>query len=216
VSQPQNRGAKIAVPGGLDKSLGEFWVANPWQIVREGHNLSAFERNRTWMNVGGSNFLDVSFLTAADSDGDGRSAVAADFRNNGRQELIVRQVGGGALLLFENHFPQRHYLKVTLRGKPEPGKRPTSNRQGIGARLTAHAGGRQVVREMYPINSYRSQAVNLVHFGLGDAPKVDRLVVRWPSGRVQELKDIPADRHVVVEEGKATVETVEPGRRIEP
>src|SRR5262249_56188541 len=104
--------------------------SNPWDIVSFGHNLSAFERNRTWMNVGGKNFLDVSFLTGADSDGDGRSVVACDFRNNGRLDLIVRQAGGGPLLLFENNFPQRHYLKVSLRGRPGTAGGPSRNPPG--------------------------------------------------------------------------------------
>jgi hypothetical protein len=209
VSQPCNRAAAIAAPGKVDKSLGEFWVENPWDIVKKGHNLSAYERKRTWMNVRGHDFLDVSFLSGADSDGDGRSVVAGDFRNNGRLDLLVRQVGGGPLMLFENNFPQRHYLKVSLRGT-------RSNRLGIGARLVAVVNGQQLVREMYPINSFRSQMPNIVHFGLGDATKVERLTIRWPSGEEQELRDISGDRHIVVEEGKGEIELVIPGQRIRP
>jgi hypothetical protein len=219
VSQPCDRGAAIGAPGKVDESLGEFWVSNPWDIVKNGHNLSAFERNRTWLNVGGSDFLDVSFLTGADSDGDGRSVVATDFRNNGRQDLLVRQTGGGALLLFENQFPQRHYLKVSLRGRPGPSGGPSSNRLGVGARLVAEVQGRQIVREMYPVNSYRSQAPNQVHFGLGDAASVERLTIRWPSGKVQVLQNLSADAHIVIDEGKegsAAIETVVPGRTVQP
>jgi hypothetical protein len=205
VSQPCNRAAKIAAPGEVDKSLGEFWVENPWDIVKKGHNLSAFERNRTWMNVAGKGFLDVSFLSGADSDGDGRSVVAGDFRNIGRLDLMVRQVGGGPFLLYENNFPQKHYLKVSLRGV-------RSNRLGIGARLIAVVNGRQLVRELYPLNSFRSQMPSLVHFGLGEATKVDRLTIRWPSGQEQVLTDVAGDRHVVIEEGKSTVEEVAPRR----
>jgi hypothetical protein len=212
VSQPCDRACKIPAPGKIDSSLGEFWVENPWEIVKRGHNLSCFERKRTWMNLRGGNFLDISFLTGADNDGDGRSVVAGDFRNNGRQDLIVRQVGGGPLLLYENHFPRRHYLKVSLRGR-------RSNRLGVGARLKAVVGGRQLVREMFPVNSYRSQMANIVHFGLGDAGRVDRLEIRWPSGKVQVLKGLQGDRHIVVDEGKegpAAVETVVPGKTIAP
>jgi hypothetical protein len=193
-------------------------VSNPWDIFKNGHNLSCYERNRTWMNVGGSSFLDVSFLTAADSDGDGRCVVAADFRNNGRQDLIVRQVGGGALLLFENQFPQRHYLEVSLRGKAGP-PGASSNRLGIGARLVAEVQGLQLVRELYPVNSYRSQAPNRVHFGLADATRVERLTIRWPSGKVQVLRDVAADAHIVVDEAKEgsdAIETVVPGQTIQP
>src|SRR5712692_7982224 len=114
----------------MDASLREFWVGNSWQIVALGHNLSAFERKRAFLNVKGQDFLDISHLTGADSDGDGRSVVAADFRNVGMLDLIVRQAGGGPLLLFENRLPRKNYLMVSLRGQ-------TSNRQGVGARLTA-------------------------------------------------------------------------------
>src|SRR5262249_10563170 len=154
-------------------------------------------------------------------------------------------------LLYENNFPQRHYLKVTLRGKPVEGQAPTSNRQGIGSRLIAHVRGQPLdpltcgralgvlagtldsastlagaallagrtqplVRELYPLNSYRSQMPNLVHFGLGDAEVVDRLVIRWPSGLEQELTDVPADQHIVVDEGNPKYERVIPGQTIQP
>ncbi|HEY8504476.1 MAG TPA: hypothetical protein VIL46_07830, partial [Gemmataceae bacterium] len=77
----------MPLPGKLDPSLKEFWSENPWDIVHDGHNLSAFERNRTWLNLNGSAFLDLSFLTGTDSDGDGRAVVAGDFRNTGQQDL---------------------------------------------------------------------------------------------------------------------------------
>jgi len=209
VSQPCSRSAAIAAPGRIDKSLGEFWVENPWEIVKGGHNLSAFERNRTWLNVRGGAFVDLSYLTGMDSEGDGRCAVAGDFQNNGRLDVVVRQAGGGALLFFANQFPQRHYLKVTLRGKQ-------SNRQGIGARLTATVGRQKYVRELYPINSYRSQAPNVVHFGLGDATKMDHLTVRWPSGKMQQLSGVSANSHVVIDEDREGYTVVVAGQVIEP
>lgn len=189
----------VPPPGVLDPKLKEFWVANPWQIVAEGYNLSAFERNRAYLNVKGSEFLEISHLTGgADSDGDGRAAVAADFRNTGQLDLVVRQAGGGALFCFENRFPKKNWLSVSLEGA-------TGNKAGIGARLVAEVGGKKIVREMYPHNGYFSQAPNRVHFGLGDAAKVDRLTIRWPSGRTQELKDVAGNRHVTVTEGRAEV-----------
>jgi hypothetical protein len=72
---------------------------------------------------------------------------------------------------------------------------------------------------MYPSNTYRSQAPNIVHFGLGDDLVVERLTIRWPSGRVQELRGVKGDRHIVVDEGKEAdraVQTVVPGRTILP
>ncbi len=199
----------MPAPGALDKGLGEFWSTNPWQIVADGHNLSAFERNRIYLNDAGGAFLEISHLTGADSDGDGRAVVAADFRNTGMLDLIVRQVGGGPLLLYENAMPRRNYLTVSLRGKG-------GNHRGIGARLTAVAGGLRQIRELYPANTFRSQAPALVHFGLGGADTLDSLTVRWPSGTVQTLKGLKANRHIAIQEGKDAVEDVVPGRRIAP
>jgi hypothetical protein len=202
----------VPLPGELDHSLGEFWVTNPWDIVEKGHNLSAFERKRAFLNIGGKDFLDISYLTGADSDGDGRSVVAGDFRNDGRLDLVVRQVGGGPVLLFENQFPKSHYLTVSLRGTE-------SNRLGIGAKLTATVSGRDLTRELFPHNSFHSQMPSRVHFGLGDATKVDSLQIRWPSGSVQTLENLAADQHVVITEGmtgSGAVESVTPGHVVSP
>jgi hypothetical protein len=203
VSQPFKRGASIAAPGQLDSSLGEFWVSNPWDIVNQGHNLSAYERKRAFLNVRGQDFVDISFVTGADSDGDGRSVVAGDFRNDGRMDLLVRQAGGGSVLLFENQFPPAHYLTISLRGTK-------SNRLGIGARLSLSASGLTQVRELYPHNGFRSQVASRLHFGLGDRTKIDRLTVLWPSGEVQNLTNLDTDRHIVVEEGKSGAAAIEP------
>jgi hypothetical protein len=209
VAQPYKRGAQVRAPGQIDTTIGEFWVDNPWDIVSAGHNLSNHERQRLFMNQDGRAFFDLSFLSGADSDGDGRCVVAADFRNNGQLDLVVRKSSGGAIALYENQFPKKHYLEVSLRGTK-------SNRLGIGARLIAFVQGRQIVRELYPVNSFRSQMPSVVHFGLGDATTVDRLTILWPSGQRQELTGLTGNRHIVVEEGATEVETVVPGKTIRP
>ena len=200
MSQPWNRAAIVPAPRAPDEKLGEWWVDNPWRITDGGYNLSAYERNRTYLNVPGEGFHDISRLTAADSTGDGRAVVAADLTGDGMQDLLVRQVGGGPLLLFENRFPKAGWLVVSLRGTE-------SNTHGIGARLTAEVDGRRIVRECYPHNGYKCQGQVDVHFGLGTADKLERLTIRWPSGREQVLSDVQANRHIIVTEGESEPRT---------
>ena len=96
-------------------------------------------------------------------------------------------------------------MQVSLRGVK-------SNRLGIGARLIAKVGGRQIVRELFPANSYRSQSPASVHFGLGNADSVESLSIRWPSGRAQVLKNLPADRHLMIREGNPLPAIITPGK----
>jgi hypothetical protein len=165
-------------------------------------NLSSFERNRLFLNNGEGNFLDVSFPAGVDSDSDGRSSVPVDFDNNGTMDLLLRQAGGGPLVLLRNEFPAARFLKVTLRGTD-------SNRQGIGARLVVTAGDLQQTREVFPVNTYRSQRSLTAHFGLGDHSVVDQLTIRWPSGRIQQLANIPADQHIAITEGDDSWQAIE-------
>jgi hypothetical protein len=194
VSQPWNRAAIVPAPREPDERLGEWWVESPWRITKGGFNLSSYERNRTYLNVPGEGFHDISRLTGADNAGDGRAVVAADLTGDGMQDLLVRQVSGGSLLLYENQFPKAGWLVVSLRGTK-------SNTHGIGARLTAEVGGRRIVRECYPHNGFKCQGQVDVHFGLGEAKALDRLTIRWPSGLEQVLEGVTGDRHIIVTEG---------------
>ena len=196
VAQPMKRDSIVSAPGDVDASVGEFWIGNPWMFHDAKKNLSAYERNRVFLNHVGSRFFDVSHLTGADSDGDGRSSAVGDLNGDGMPEVLVRQVGGGSIKLYENNFPRRHYLQVSLRGTK-------SNSFGIGARLVAEAGGRRIMRELYPSNTFLSQNPSYVSFGLRDATAVDRLVIRWPSGLEQVLSHVAADQYIEVTEGES-------------
>ncbi len=188
----------VPAPRLPDKRLDEWWVENPWMIATRGFNLSSYERNRTYLNVGGTAFHDISTLSATDSKGDGRSVIAVDVTQDGMQDLLVRQMGGGALLVFENRFPEAGWLTVTLRGD-------TSNTAGIGARVIAEVASRTLRREVYPHNGNNAQGPTDLHLGLGDARKLARLTVHWPSGASQTFEDVQGNRHIEIREGDPTL-----------
>jgi len=177
-----------------DERLKDWWVENPWLIASRGKSLSGYERNRVFINSGGREFFEISGVTPADSEGDARCAVSIDFNGDGRQDLIVRQAGGGPFLLFENRFPKANWLEVSLRGTK-------SNSHGIGARIVAEVGSLKLTRELYPHNTFTSQTPARAHFGLAKASRIDKLTITWPSGLVQEFKDVPANQRLRITEG---------------
>lgn len=183
-------------------------MGSPWEIFQK-ENLSCYERNRFFMNARGRTYLDASFVSGADHDGDSRAAMALDFNHDGKLDLLVRQAGGGPLLAYENRFATGNAVNVWLRGRK-------SHRSGIGARLVGRVGDQKIVRECYPHNCFRSQAALVQSFGLGSAEQLDELVIRWPSGIEQTVRNLPAGAMVVATEGQEEFEVAKPGETVAP
>jgi hypothetical protein len=110
-----------------------------------------------------------------------------------------------------NDYPQllrcdsstgNHWIKIRTVGTK-------SNRSGIGARIKCVTGDHQQTDEVRSGGSYASQNDLRVHFGLGGVTRVDRIEIRWPSGHVDVLENVQADRLIYVEEGKGIAEAVE-------
>lgn len=98
--------------------------------------------------------------------------------------------------LYRNRGNDNHWLRVELVGIQ-------SNRSGIGARVIATSGELTQTREILGGLGYCQDEL-VAHFGLGSRTQVDRLEIRWPSGQVDVLGDIPADQKIQVFEGRAT------------
>lgn len=187
-----NQRAQHPALGRLNTELGEFWLNNPWQ--NGDHNLSAFERNRVLLNLKSDGFADVSHLTSADLEADSRGVTVGDFTGDGMPDLVIRSVGGGPLKIFENKWPKKSWMRVSLRGTK-------SNAMGLGAKLKFEVGKRTIWRELYPVCSYQSQLPPEVQVGLADDTMVEKLTIFWPSGTVQKFHSVPANRHVRISEG---------------
>jgi hypothetical protein len=95
-----------------------------------------------------------------------------------------------------NRFPKQNSARIELVGVE-------SNRAAIGARLVAHVGSRQIVRDVFPANGFMGQGPVEVMLGLGSAKRIDRLQVRWPNGKTQEFTDLSADQTLIITEGQA-------------
>ncbi len=130
-----------------------------------------------------------------------RGAAYGDFDNDGDLDILVMNNGQPAELLRNDGGNRQHWLQVTPRGRRARGGTGGSNADGIGARVTVRIGARVQRDFVRSGSSYCSQSMLDRHFGLGDARKVDAVEVRWPSGTVDRLRDVPADRRITVVEG---------------
>ena len=108
-----------------------------------------------------------------------RAAVVADFDGDGRLEIVTNNFNDRPYY-FANRLPRRNYVELRLTGTH-------SNRDAIGAVVRLWVGKTVMVRQVNPAGGYLSQSSRVVHFGLGDHTKVDRIEIRWPRGTVQTL-----------------------------
>ena len=127
-----------------------------------------------------------------------RGLAWADFDNDGDPDFLVTACYGRPMLLRNDGGSRNHWLKVQLEGVK-------SNREGLGSRVDVEAGGRRQRGWVRSGSSYCSSSELKALFGLGSVRRVERVVVRWASGREEEVRDVAADQLILIREGHGIV-----------
>ena len=129
----------------------------------------------------------------------GRGAAYGDFDNDGDLDLLITSNNGRARLLRNNGGNQNNLLRIKTVGT-------TSNRDGIGARITLKLEKQQKLWAVVKTgSSYASQSELPLTFGLGKADKVSSIEIVWPSGLKETVSEIAANQAITIQEGKGVV-----------
>jgi hypothetical protein len=177
------------IAGGHSTIIGD---AKNWPPMR-GRSFSGYQRKRVWVNDGAGQMTDVAQVVGATDTYDGRAVALADLGNRGALDVIVANQRG-PLLIYRNAVEAgRHWIQFELEAK--------SNRSAIGSRVELHWNGKVQAQEVAAASGFSAQSQRRVHYGLGAAAAVDRVVIRWPSGATQTIEKPAVDRlHTVKEE----------------
>ena len=198
------------------------WAATN-RMLRAGKSFSGRERNCCFLNLGGTGsarFANVSAATGLDLIDDGRGLALCDWDRDGRLDFwITNRTGPRARFLRNQVVSDNRFVALRLQGT-------LTNRDAIGARVEVHLGGAAqppLMKTLYAGSGFLSQSSKWLHFGLGEAGEIDRVVVRWPGGEAEEFRGLAVDRFyrvvqgsgaAVVDEG-AAVKIAKPGPPVE-
>jgi tetratricopeptide (TPR) repeat protein len=165
------------------------------ELIRSDGTWSGYERNVFYANNRDGTFSDISGAVGLDFVEDGRAFALADFDHDGRLEVFLKNRNGPQLRLLQNVMRELPpSIAFRLRGNK-------SNRDAIGAAITVETSSGRQTRMLQAGSGFLSQHSKEVFFGLGEATGPVRASIRWPSGLVQELHDLPLNHRIWIDEG---------------
>jgi enediyne biosynthesis protein E4 len=152
------------------------------------------QRNHVYRNLKNGKFEEIGLKAGPGFQEiqSSRGLAVGDINNDGHLDLLISKLDEAPSLLLDKSTTGNWAL-IKLKGRK-------SNRSAIGARVIARTGAMVQMREVKSGGSYQSQSDLRVHFGLGSANRIDELKIRWPDGHFQTLKDVQANRILVIEE----------------
>jgi len=164
--------------------------------VEQYQNATFPQRNQLFLNVGDGRFEEYAEDGGALSlKRVSRGAAFGDYDDDGDIDVLVANVAAQPTLL-RNDGASGHWVRLQLEGRD-------SNRAGIGTRVEVTSGGRVQTDEVRSGASYLSQSDVQLHFGLGTATSIERVVVYWPNGRVEEYAALDVNQEHLLVEGAA-------------
>ena len=170
---------------------------NP-QVDQQPMGIHYAERNFLFRNLGNGKFSEVGAMAGFEGTAVNRGLAVFDYDNDGFPDLLFTRLDASPALLHnvpaagKNNFT--HWITIGLQGV-------RSNRDGYGAKVKVVQDGKEQVREARSSFSYLSSSDSRLHFGFGPNPHDVTIEVRWPSGVVDRMGNVPLDRVVQITEG---------------
>ncbi len=166
-------------------------------MCRQGISYEGFQRNVCLLTLGSKRFSNYSNSSGINVIQDGRGIARTDWDGDGDIDLIINSRTAPRLRIFKNNYDSMNqYLKLRLRGT-------RSNRDAIGTRVDVFLRGMSIplTRTLTAGSGRKSQSSKEVHFGLGRAVGIEKIVVHWPNSEPQSFAEIQTNKTYELVEG---------------
>ncbi len=157
------------------------------------------ESNLTFRNTGDWEFKKVGDEWGLKHEGVSFGSAIVDLDRDGDMDIIYSNFQN-EVSLYKNNT-QANSVIIELKGTE-------SNSHGVGARLFAYTNTGVQSRTISVVRGVLSSSEALAHFGLGETEVLEKLEIKWPSGKLQVFENLPANRHYTISESNNTTQTV--------
>jgi hypothetical protein len=194
-------------PSGIAMPAGQYvgWSSSFFDYDNDG-DVDLFKTNgalkhlygqedQIFQNEGDGKFRDISVELGKyfTEEYVGRGACLGDYDNDGDMDAYIVCLNDNGKFLRNNKGNQNNWLSLNLIGT-------ISNRDGIGARIKLYSGGKIQTAQKKSTTGYLSQNDPRMHFGLGKNETVEKIEIKWPSGKVQILENIKPNQILTIKE----------------
>ena len=153
------------------------------------------QEDQLFDNEGGGKFKDISLDLGPyfREENVGRGACIGDYDNDGDLDMFIVNLNGQGKFLRNNKGNQANWIMLDLSGT-------SSNRDGIGCRIKINTSKQLQTAQKKSTTGYLSQNDSRVHFGLADAAIIEKIEIKWPSGKYQVLEHVEVNQILKIKE----------------
>ncbi len=152
-----------------------------------GRSLSGYQQKKVWLSDGAGRFNEIAQIVGVNETFDGRGVAFVDLWNRGVLDVIVANQKAPVLIYKNTVEPGNKWIALDLEAA-------NGNKSTIGTQVRLFWNGNQQLQEIHGGSGFAAQNQRRLHFGLGKVENIEKVEIRWASGKIQIIENPELNR----------------------
>jgi len=198
-----NDGLKdVFITNGILKEMGNQDFRTKLKAKYSGNNKPDFQEivdmmpsnkigNYSFKNKGDFTFDNTSIAWGFEAETQSNGVAYADFDNDGDLDLVINNINGEAQIYQNNDI--NNFIQFRLKGD-------LKNTAALGTKISITVNGKKQYQELYTSRGFLSSVQNIINFGLGDATRINEVLIEWPNQKFTTLYDLEVNQIITLDQ----------------